>query len=103
MDSAGVIALCIQAASRDMGLPIPSHGEASHIIGLGLRDVESANNWRDARERLQELHRTVSYELPIIPLWQIVDSFAYRRELTGVGRDIVSLYQNVERWRLNLQ
>lgn len=73
------------------------------FVGLGLRDVESANNWRDARDRLQELHRTVSYELPILPLWQIVDSFAYRRELTGVGRDIVSLYQNVERWRLNIQ
>ena len=39
MDSAGVIAACIQAASRDMGLPIPSHSEASHIIGLGLREA----------------------------------------------------------------
>jgi len=39
MDSAGVIAACIQAASRDMGLPVPSHGEASHIIGLGLREA----------------------------------------------------------------
>ena len=39
MDSAGVIAACIQAASRDMGLPVPSRAEASHIIGLGLRQA----------------------------------------------------------------
>ncbi len=39
MDSAGVIAACIQAASRDMHLPMPSREEASHVIGLGLREA----------------------------------------------------------------
>ncbi|MCP5277144.1 MAG: HAD-IA family hydrolase [Thiobacillus sp.] len=39
MDSAGVIVACIQAASRDMGLPEPSREAASHIIGLGLRQA----------------------------------------------------------------
>ncbi len=39
MDSAGVIVACIQAASRDMGLPVPSREAASHIIGLGLRQA----------------------------------------------------------------
>ena len=38
IDSAGTIAECIQAASRDMGLPVPDHERASHVIGLGLRD-----------------------------------------------------------------
>ncbi len=42
MDSAGVIAVCIQAASRDMGLPVPSREAASHIIGLGLRQALEA-------------------------------------------------------------
>jgi len=39
MDSAGVIAACIQAASRDMQLPVPSREDASHVIGLGLREA----------------------------------------------------------------
>lgn len=39
MDSTGVIAACIQAASRDMGLPEPTREAASHIIGLGLRQA----------------------------------------------------------------
>ncbi len=38
MDSASGIAACIQEASREMGLPVPTHERASHVIGLGLRD-----------------------------------------------------------------
>lgn len=38
MDSAGGIATCIQEASREMGLEVPSRERASHVIGLGLRD-----------------------------------------------------------------
>ncbi len=71
------------------------------FVGLGVRQVEAANTWREVRDRLQELHATVNHELPIMPLWQVVDAFAYRRDVVGIGRDIVSLYQNVERWRLN--
>lgn len=38
IDSAGAIAECIQAASREMGLPVPDRERASHVIGLGLHD-----------------------------------------------------------------
>lgn len=37
-DSAAVIADCIQLAARDMALPVPDRGTASHVIGLGLQD-----------------------------------------------------------------
>ncbi len=70
------------------------------LIGLGLRQLETANNWRDVRDRLHELHAIASHELPVIPLWQLIDSFAYREQLNGIGTNIVSLYQNVERWQL---
>ena len=39
MDSAGAIVACIQAASRDMGLPVPTREAASHVIGLGLHEA----------------------------------------------------------------
>lgn len=42
MDSAGAIAFSIQAASRDVGVPVPSESEARHIIGLGLNEAISA-------------------------------------------------------------
>lgn len=38
MDSAGGIAACIQEASREMGLPVPTLDRARHVIGLGLHD-----------------------------------------------------------------
>jgi phosphoglycolate phosphatase len=41
IDSAGAIAACIQAACRDLDLPVPDDRRASHVIGLGLADALS--------------------------------------------------------------
>ncbi|HRD33860.1 MAG TPA: HAD-IA family hydrolase [Rhodocyclaceae bacterium] len=41
MDSAGAIVSAIMAASRDLGLPLPSDARARHVIGLGLVDALS--------------------------------------------------------------
>jgi phosphoglycolate phosphatase len=38
MDSASGIVACIQEASREMNLEVPTSERASHVIGLGLRD-----------------------------------------------------------------
>ena len=39
IDSAGAIVACMQAACRDLQLPIPDRSRASHVIGLGLHDA----------------------------------------------------------------
>jgi len=39
LDSAGAIVDAIQAACRDLGLPIPVDAQARHVIGLGLHDA----------------------------------------------------------------
>ena len=70
------------------------------LVGLGLRRIEEARNWRGVRDGLIELHRIAHHELPVLPLWQMVESYAYRRDLVGVGSDIVSLYQNADNWRV---
>ena len=75
-------------------------GSEDQLVGLGLRRLEEAKNWREVRDRLLDLHFVTHNELPILPLWQMVDSYAYRREVIGIGRDIVSLYQNSDQWRL---
>ncbi len=77
-------------------------GSQDQLVGLGLRRLEEAKNWREIRDRLLDLHAISHHELPVLPLWQMVDSYAYRRQLLGVGSDIVSLYQNAGRWRLGL-
>jgi phosphoglycolate phosphatase len=38
-DSTGLIVRCIQAASRDIGTPVPSDMQAAYVIGLGLMDA----------------------------------------------------------------
>ncbi len=74
-------------------------GSTNQLVGLGLRRLEEAKNWKEVRDRLLDLHFIANNELPVLPLWQLVDSYAYRRELLGIGRNIVSLYQNAENWR----
>lgn len=41
LDSAGAIVHAIQAASRDLELPVPDDRRARHVIGLGLADALS--------------------------------------------------------------
>ena len=70
------------------------------LIGLGLRQLEEAINWKQVSNRLLTLHDTAHTVLPVLPLWQMVESYAYRRELTGTGNRIISLYQNADLWQL---
>jgi phosphoglycolate phosphatase len=39
MDSTAAIVRSIQAAARDLGLPVPGERAASYVIGLGLQDA----------------------------------------------------------------
>lgn len=39
MDSTATIVRCIQASAKDLGLAVPDHKTASHVIGLGLQDA----------------------------------------------------------------
>ncbi|MEM8910960.1 MAG: ABC transporter substrate-binding protein [Planctomycetota bacterium] len=87
-------------ARRVLG-PEGMAGSTDQLVGLGLRRLEESKNWKDARDRLLDLHAIAHSELPVLPLWQLVDSYAYNRNLLGVGSDIVSLYQNAEKWRLS--
>jgi ABC-type oligopeptide transport system substrate-binding subunit len=68
-------------------------------MSLALEQVDQAKNWRQARERLKDVHQVAYYDLPVIPLWQTIDSFAYRKNLQGIGATPVTLYQNVADWR----
>lgn len=42
MDSTSTIVRCIQAAARDLGLPVPRDNAAAHVIGLGLHEAMQA-------------------------------------------------------------
>jgi tetratricopeptide (TPR) repeat protein len=67
-------------------------------VDAALRELDKATNWNDVRSRLAELHDIVHHELPIIPLWQTINYFAYRTTMRGIGESPVLLYQNVNDW-----
>ncbi len=54
-DSTALIAGCIQAACRDLGLPVPSDRDASYVIGMGLADALAHAAPGLPRERYPEL------------------------------------------------
>lgn len=70
----------------------------SPYLQTALRALGVATNWNDVRARLADVHEIASHELPLIPLWQTVNYFAYRESLEGIGESPVALYQNVESW-----
>lgn len=81
--------------------PRGSAGTCSSSMTLALEQLDQARNWNEARDRLRAVHQTAYHDLPVIPLWQTVDSFAYRKALRGVGRRPVMLYQNVAEWLIS--
>jgi tetratricopeptide (TPR) repeat protein len=66
-----------------------------------LAELDAATNWKDVRSRLAELHEIAYHELPVIPLWQTVNYFAYRASLHGIDQSLIALYQNVDQWSLS--
>jgi ABC-type transport system substrate-binding protein len=67
-------------------------------IRLVLRQVDQAENWKEARDRLYELHRLLYEDVTLLPLWQMIDYFAYHRGLRGVQERPIFFYQDVDRW-----
>jgi ABC-type transport system substrate-binding protein len=74
-------------------------GHCSPYMDLTLRQLELAEDWKHVREKLLDVHRQTHEDVAIIPLWQLVDHFAYHKNLEGVGKRPAMLYQNIEAWR----
>jgi ABC-type transport system substrate-binding protein len=70
-------------------------------VALALRQLDQAETWKDARDRLHELHRLLYEDMTVLPLWQMVDSFVHRKGLRGIPNRPIHLYQDVERWRIS--
>ena len=76
---------------------------SSAFVQLALRQIEQAHNWQEARTQLLHLHRLLHEDVTILPLWQTMDHFAYRRTLQGLTPRRLRLYQDVEQWQAAAQ
>ncbi len=73
----------------------------SSYLNATVRDLNKATNWKDVRAHLAELHEIANHELPVIPLWQTVNYFAFRDSIRGIDASPVALYQNIEQWSIS--
>lgn len=75
----------------------------SPYLRAALDRVASATDWKSAREALLDVHRIVADEVLLLPLYQLPEHFAYRKNLTGIGERPAALYQNILSWRTALE
>ena len=78
-------------------------GGCSPAMLGALRSLESAAEGRQAAGQLHAIHRLVASELSVIPLWQLVEHFAFHKSVQGLSARPVSLYQDIEQWRVQLR
>jgi ABC-type transport system substrate-binding protein len=74
--------------------------EATPHFRLPLRQLSRAGTWQEAREQLREMHRIAHEEVAVVPLWQLMDYFAARKNVQGVKDRPDVLYANIESWKI---
>lgn len=74
-------------------------GRSNAYLTLALAELDRATNWQEARRILQRIHHLAADDVSVLPLWQLIEHFAYHRTLKGLEGSPVLLYQNVEQWQ----
>ena len=72
---------------------------STEILRL-LLQMERAADMPTARGLVIQIDREARDELPVLPLWQIADHYAWRSRLTGPGDVADQLYQGIESWEI---
>ena len=65
-----------------------------------LLQVEHAEDLNTAKELVTQIDRECRDELPVIPLWQLQDHYAYRTRLKGPADTADHLYQGIDQWQI---
>jgi ABC-type transport system substrate-binding protein len=71
----------------------------SAAMSQALGQLAAATRWSDVVARLHRIDRVAHDEVAVVPLWQLTDSFAYRKGFEGIKAKTLSLYQDVEHWK----
>ena len=74
-------------------------GRCSDPMFAALRRLDEARNWNSVLATLRDIHELAAGDLPVIPLWQTANYYAYRRQLVGLPGSTIHLYQTVGDWR----
>ncbi|MDO4550653.1 MAG: ABC transporter substrate-binding protein [Planctomycetia bacterium] len=75
-------------------------GRCSSHMDMALRQLDAATDWNQISRILKRIHRLCYDDTAVIPLWQILDHYAYHNSVEGIGEKVFSLYENIEEWQL---
>ncbi|MHB1559026.1 MAG: ABC transporter substrate-binding protein [Isosphaeraceae bacterium] len=78
----------------------PLAASASPRILQLLLQLERAGDWPTSRSLAIQVDRESRDELPVIPLWQLADHYAWRSRIQGPGQSADRLYQGLESWQI---
>ncbi len=65
-----------------------------------VRKLSYSTSWQKAGRNLRQMHRQVLNNVAVIPLFQLQEYFAYRKNVKNIGRDLVNLYENIDEWEV---
>jgi hypothetical protein len=65
-----------------------------------LLDLDRVGDMNSATQLLHLLHEQFWAEVHLIPLWELDDTFVYRKHVRGVPERPVTPYQKIERWKV---
>ncbi|MEP3479384.1 MAG: ABC transporter substrate-binding protein [Fuerstiella sp.] len=65
-----------------------------------LINLDYATSFPDARGKLFQIHRHMSAQAFIVPLWELDDYIAFQRSVAGFESQPLSVYQSVEKWQV---
>ena len=69
-------------------------------VEQSLRKLVTSQTWQGASQALRNIHRQIAVDLSVIPLYQVQEHFAYRDNVYNIGRNLIHLYQYVDRWQI---
>jgi tetratricopeptide (TPR) repeat protein len=78
-------------------------GGCSPQMSESLGQLEQAADWNEAAAELHRIDRIAHDEVAVLPLYQLTDYFACRKDLKGLEPATLTLYQNVEQWKPGFQ
>ena len=71
----------------------------SAYMALALQELDNVTNRQDVTRVLRTIHEIARDEIALLPLWQSVNYYAYRKNIVGIEDNPVSLYDNIQTWQ----
>jgi len=74
-------------------------GRHGGLVWQATRSLQEAASLEEARDWFAKIHKLSFDHTPLLPLWQLIEHVAFRRDIREIGDSPVSLYKNISNWR----